>query len=353
LGDDADPQTIRIEQQLDHVLEEFSAFTSFAVQLRFLGEFEYRMAYALLAQMQALEAASNPEPVALSDLPAELRTRFVSPDGKWLLQIFPKDQIWDMGPLERFVTDVRTVDPEVTGTPLQNFEATRQIKTSYEICAGYALLVILLVLQVDFMDKRHVPMMLLPPLAVVLGVAAILQAQDLHGYLLWMVAGYTVGYFIIAFFLDRSSVWDSLLAIAPPGLGLGLALGVLGALGIPLNPANLIILPLILGIGVDHGVHVIHDYHSKPNQIYTISPSTLTAILLCTATTMVGFGSMMIAAHQGLYSLGAVLTIGVACCTFVALVPLPAVLAMISRHQMQQLPQIKLAEETASVAQVA
>jgi predicted RND superfamily exporter protein len=236
---------------------------------------------------------------------------------------------------------------------VQNFEATRQIKTSYEICAAYALLVILLVLQIDFMDKRHVPLMLLPPLAVVLGVAAMLQVAGWQGYLVWMVAGYTAGSFAIAFFLDRSSVYDSLLAVTPPGLGLALALGVLGALGIPLNPANLIILPLILGIGVDHGVHVIHDYHSKPSQVYAISPSTLTAILLCSATTMVGFGSMMIAAHQGLYSLGIVLTIGVACCTFIALVPLPAVLAMISRHNLEAAPQIKLAEETVTSAKVA
>jgi predicted RND superfamily exporter protein len=352
LGDAADAATIRGMQQLDHFLDEFSEL-SYVVQLRFLGEFEYRMAYALLAQMQALEAASNPEPVSLADLPAELRTRFVSPDGKWLLQIFPKDQIWDMEPLERFVTEIRTVDPEVTGTPLQNFEATRQIKTSYEICAVYALLVILLVLQIDFMDKRHVPLMLLPPLAVVLGAAALLQAAGVQGFLAWLVLVYTLGSFAIAYFLDRSSVYDSFLAITPPGVGLAMALGLLGVLGIPLNPANLIILPLILGIGVGHGVHVVHDYHSKPNQVYALSPSTLTAILLAALTTMVGFGSMMIAAHRGLYSLGAVLTIGVACCTFVALVPLPAVLAMISRRNLQAVSQIKLAEETVSVARVA
>jgi predicted RND superfamily exporter protein len=300
-----------------------------------------------------LEAASNPEPVTLADLPPELRTRFVSPDGKWLLQIFPKDQIWDMEPLERFVTDVRTVDPEVTGTPLQNFEATRQIKTSYEICAVYALLVILLVLQVDFIDKRHVPLILLPPLALVLGAAAVLQVMNIDGYLVWLVGGFTLGSLVIAFFLDRGSVYDSLLALAPPGIGLALALGLLGALGIPLNPANLIILPLILGIGVDHGIHVIHDYHSKPNQVYNVSPSTLTAILLCTATTMVGFGSMMIAAHRGLYSLGAVLTTGVASCTFIALVPLPAVLALISRRNRAAAPQLIIADEPETMAQVA
>ena len=53
---------------------------------------------------------------------------YVSNDGKWLIQVFPKDQIWDTEKLAKFVADVRGVDPEVTGTPLQNFEAARQLR---------------------------------------------------------------------------------------------------------------------------------------------------------------------------------------------------------------------------------
>jgi hopanoid biosynthesis associated RND transporter like protein HpnN len=352
-----DPLSQRIAENLDRLLDGYSNLSNFAAQLRFLGEFEYRMSYALLAQFQALEAASNPDPVDVDDLPQELRARFVSPDGHWLLQIFPKDQVWDMEPLEKFVQDVRSVDPDVTGTPLQNYEAARQIKESYEICAVYALLVIVMVLLFDFLDRRHVPWVFLPPLAVVLGIAAALQANNATGYLMPLVAGYTATVFVIAFFLDHSSVWDTCLAIAPPALGLALTLGILGICQVPLNPANLIILPLILGIGVDSGVHVMHDFHAKihakPNRVYTLSASTLNAIVLCSSTTMVGFGSMMIAAHQGLYSLGIVLTIGVAACMVVALVALPAVLALLSRRHIADRPQLKIADETRSVAQVA
>ena len=57
----------------------------------------------------------------------------------------------------------------LSGTPLQNYEAARQIKDSYEICAVYALLVILVVLLFDFLDKRHIPWTFLPPLAVASG----------------------------------------------------------------------------------------------------------------------------------------------------------------------------------------
>ncbi|MFO0917102.1 MAG: MMPL family transporter [Planctomycetaceae bacterium] len=324
----------RIAHNLDQFLDGYSHLSTFAAQLRFLGEFEYRLSYALLAQFQALAAASNPEPVEVDDLPSELRARFVSPQGKWQLQIFPKDQVWDMEPLERFVNDVRSVDPEVTGTPLQNYEAARQIKHSYEICAVYALLVILVVLLFDFLDKRHVAWTFLPPLALVLGVAWMLPTGQMREHLMSLVAGYTVAVFAIALVLDRSSVWDTILAFAPPGAGLALTLGILAVCDIPLNPANLIILPLILGIGVDNGVHILHDFRSKPNQIYSLSASTVNAIVLCSATTMIGFGSMLIAAHQGMYSLGLVLTIGVGACLLVALIILPAILALLSRREL-------------------
>ncbi len=58
-----------------------------------------------------------------------------------------------MEPLTQFVTAVRKVDPNITGTPLQNFEAALQIKHSYEIAAMYALAVIVLVLLIDFLQE--------------------------------------------------------------------------------------------------------------------------------------------------------------------------------------------------------
>jgi hopanoid biosynthesis associated RND transporter like protein HpnN len=326
-----DATSKRLVESIDTVLDDLDA-KSLQEQLMFLGEFQYRMAYALLAQLQAIASASNPEPVTVDDLPAELKNRFVSADGKWLLQIYPKDQIWDMEPLERFVNDVRSVDPEATGTPLQNFEAARQIKRSYEICALYALGVILITLLLDFSQKKNLFWTFIPPLAVVAIAAFMMKTSRLEfdpGLLLFLFTGSAI---LLSMLLDRSAVSDSLFAMLPPVVGLGVTCGLLAMLGIPLNPANLIILPLILGIGVDNGVHIMHDFHSKPNKIYSTSPSTINAIMLTSTTTMVGFGSMMVSAHRGLYSLGAVLTIGVGSCLFLSLVTLPALLTLLSRH---------------------
>ena len=327
-----DPVSSRIAESINSVLDQLDE-ESLQEQMTFLGEFQYRLAYSLLAQFQAIAAASNPEPVTADDLPPELRSRFVSPEGKWLLQIFPKDQIWDMEPLQRFVSEVRSVDPEATGTPLQNYEAARQIKHSYEICALYALGVILITLLLDFSPKRNLFWTFVPPFAVVLLAGILMQTGHLKNNPGLLLAVFTTMTILLSLCLGRTAVFDSVLAMFPPVVGLGITYGLLVILDIPLSPANLIILPLILGIGVDNGVHIMHDFHLKPNEVYCTSPSTINAIMLTSTTTMVGFGSMMISAHRGLYSLGAVLTIGVGSCLFVSLIMLPALLTLFSRHR--------------------
>ena len=344
-----DPVSHRIALNLDRFLDGLTKLP-LQEQMMFLGEFQYRMSYALLAQFQAIAAASDPEPVEPEDLPPELKSRFVSPQGRWLLQVYPKDQVWDMEPLERFVTDIRSVDPEVTGVPLQNFEAARQIKRSYEICAAYALAVIMITLLLDFSRKERLLWTFVPPLAVTLIAGFVLQTRQAAwspGMLLMLDASLS---FVMAILLDRRAVVHSLLAIFPPVVGMGITFGLLVILDIPLNPANLIILPLILGIGVDNGVHIIHDCRSQSDRIYCTAPSTINAIMLTSLTTMVGFGSMMIAAHRGLYSLGAVLTIGVGACLFVSLVTLPAMLTISTRYRCR-LPEMDLGGSRGPAAQ--
>jgi predicted RND superfamily exporter protein len=105
--------------------------------------------------------------------------------------------------------------------------------------------------------------------------------------------------------------------------------GLMGLFGVDLNPANMIVLPLILGIGVDNGVHVVHNFRAQP-QGFRLSASTMNAMALTSLTTMVGFGSMLVAAHRGLYSVGLVMVLGVGACLFVSLVTLPAILTVLA-----------------------
>jgi predicted RND superfamily exporter protein len=106
-------------------------------------------------------------------------------------------------------------------------------------------------------------------------------------------------------------------------------------MGIPLNAANMIVLPLIFGIGIDDGVHLIHDYLHHRGR-YRLDNSTFVAVLLTSVTTMVGFGSLILAQHQGLRSLGQVLTLGVLCCLISSTTFLPALFVLWSKNRPEE-----------------
>jgi hypothetical protein len=333
LRDSYNPATVKLARRLDFFLDHFEK-SSLPQQAAFLNSYQHRMASALFGQFRGLAAASYTAPVALADLPSALTSRFVSREGKWLVQIFPKDQIWEIEPLSRFVADVRSVDPDVTGTPLQNFEAGRQIKQSYENAALYALAVICMVLLVDSLSRKNRLPVLLSPLVVVGFVAMALHTRRIEYNPVLLVAAYAVIAGTIAAVIDFQSVRNTVLAMFAPLAGGALMLGILVLLEVDLNPANLIVLPLVLGIGVDDGVHVIHDFRMQKGR-YRTSSSTINAIVLTSLTSMIGFGSMLLASHRGLYSVGWVLVVGIGCCLFVSLVTLPAILTLISRRNLR------------------
>jgi len=313
---------------IDRFLDRFEQL-SLQQQRAFINDFQQRSAAALYEQMSGIAAAAHPEPVTVDDLPESLASRFISPRGEWLLQIYPKDQVWDNEPLQRFVTDVRSVDPQVTGTPLQNLEASRQIKASYKRAAIYAFAVICLVLLVDFLDRDYTLLTLLSPLAVIVFSVMVMKTRRVNIDPVVLVVTYTVMASAIAAVFDFRNLRDAVLAMLPAIAGGLMLFGALGILGMNLNPANLIALPLVLGIGVDDGVHIVHDFRSQTHR-YRTSPSTMNAIVLTSLTSMIGFGSMMVAAHRGLYSVGLVLVIGVGGCLFVSVVTLPAILTLVS-----------------------
>ncbi|MSR56177.1 MAG: hypothetical protein EXS05_00650 [Planctomycetaceae bacterium] len=282
------PSAASVRGQIDRFLDRLDRLgvdpqgrASVKTQVQLLRDYQTRLTADLLAKLRGLESISTTEPVAAGDLSPTLVSRLVSPNGKWLLQVYPASEIWDIEPLEKFISDVRAVDPEATGTPLQTFEASKAIKRSYETIGLYALFTVCILLWIDFRN-----------------------------------------------------LLDSLLALVPPLAGAALMFGLLALLHVDLNPANLIVLPLVIGLGVDGGVHVVHDYRSQQG-LYAPSASVINAIIVNATTTMVGFGSMMIAAHRGLYSLGLVVTIGVGTCLVVAVILLPAMLTVISRWRHQ------------------
>lgn len=339
-----DPIAMEATAKLDQVLNLLTRL-ELSEQIQLLAEYQGGMLTALYQQLHAIAAISNPEPVSPTDFHPGIRERFVSDSGEWLLRIYPQQQVWEEEPLTSFVEDVRSIDPEVTGTPLQNFEAARQIRESYFHAAIYSLLVICVVLLIDAIELGPLLVALSAPMAVV-GFAYTLRIDAGDQLpILYLMMLYVAVAIVVAMLFSFQQVCYVLLTLLPPLSGVFLMFGVLGILGMDLNPANLIVLPLILGIGVDDGVHVVHDYrHStKP---YLTSPSTINAITLTSLTSMVGFGSMAVAAHRGLASLGLVLVIGVGSCLFVSLVTLPALLTLVDRRSPLDASSNKVSDES-------
>ncbi len=240
-----------------------------------MTQYQEALAYDLLAKLNTLEKISSPEPPSLSDLPQPYVDRMYAKDGTFLLKIYGKGDLWDMDNLETFVREVRSVDPKATGNPLQTYECSLQMKKGYQDAAVYALIMVVALLM-----------------------------------------------------LDLRSVRDTFLALFPVQLGLMSTFGIMGLLGVPLNAANLIVLPLVLGIGIDDGVHIIHDFRKfyQGKGVYRITPSTSMSVILTSLTTILSFGTLMLAQHRGLQSLGLVLVIGTTCCWLSSLLILPAVL---------------------------
>ncbi len=331
LSSRTEPSAISAAKSLDSFLDNLTVM-ELPQQMQVLSGYQNGMLTALHRQFQEIERVSSPQPVSPNDFLPGIHERFVSESGHWLLRIYPSEQVWEEEPLTAFVEEIRSIDPEATGTPLQNYEAARQIRESYFDAAIYALVVISLVLLVDSLKAGTLLVSLVAPLAVV-GFAYSLRFKSGEPVnILQLACLYALIVALVASVLDFKSVRGTVLTLLPPLAGGFLMFGILGMIGMNLNPANLIVLPLILGIGVDDGVHVIHDArHSRGR--YETSPSTINAITLTSLTSMLGFGSMVVAAHQGLVSLGTILVIGVGSCLFISLVTLPAILTLIDRWE--------------------
>jgi len=266
---EADPERIRIIQSLADMLQ------------RIPEQLPPTMPPAVAEQyrrLQTLKAMVVPEPPTVDDLPESLVSRFVGQSGRHLMRIYTTANIWDMDEMEKFVTAVRDIDPDATGSPLQTYESSLQMQQGFITAAFYALVVVLVITWIDF-----------------------------------------------------RSLTASLAALLPMFLGFAMMFGIIGLLDLPLNPANMIVLPIIVGISIDDGVHLMHDYRHRQSKRYMISSSTTTGILITTLTTLVGFGSMMVASHQGLQSLGRVFVIGAACSLLTSIIVLPALLNLCAR----------------------
>jgi hypothetical protein len=276
----ADPLLLELQQKLELLKGKLAAANPTVAAAR-LKTFDESLTRDLIDDMYRLRDVTTPREITLDDIPPRLRERFVGKTGKWLIRAFAKESLWEYEALQDFVNAIRTVDPEATGKPFGTLEGLRCMKQGFEWAGLYALVAIIAVLFVDFRNLRHV-----------------------------------------------------LIALAPLAMGMIFSLGILHLCGLALNPANMIAFPLILGVGADNGVHVLHDYlSSNRQQGYTLGRAIGRGVFVKALTAIFGFATLMLSSHRGLASLGLILTLGVSCCMVTALVFLPAVLRLLSVKQ--------------------
>jgi hypothetical protein len=230
------------------------------------------------ALADALAATST----SIDDLPADLRQSWVTPDGRYRVQIYPAGDAREIDTLSRFVAAVRTVSPEAIGPPVVIHETGRIVTGAFATAAVLALLAIALLLWATQRRIGDVAKTLLP---------------------LVLAATWTLGIFALT--------------------------------GFPINFANIIGLPLLLGIGVTFPIYFVSVWRSGEPALLT-SPMAR-GMLYSALTTAAAFGSLALSQHPGTADLGILLTMALGFTLLATLIFLPALLGPSPRPEASQL----------------
>jgi len=242
-----------------------------------LAEYQRRLAEDFAGQWRRLQVAARPTPLTLGDLPDELRRKFIGKSGHLLLQVYSRLDLRDRPGQARFVDDLRSVDPNVTGQPIVAYESTRLIETSFRFGLACAF-------------------------ALVAGIAALM--------------------------IRRAR--ETALAMVPLILGTLWTVGAMQVAGLSFNLVNVWALPLIIGSAAEYGVNIVlrslesRGHGGGPR----LARSTVMGVALNGLTTMAGFGSLLVAHHRGVWSLGLLLVIGSAMTLTASLVVLPTLVRL-------------------------
>ncbi|MDT8363923.1 MAG: MMPL family transporter [Nitrosomonas sp.] len=233
--------------------------TSTADGKQLLGNIDQDLLALLPETLARLRTALTASEVDIDSLPESLRSRWLSPAGEYLVVAYPASNIDDNDALRKFVRAVQRHAPQVSSAPVIILEAGEAV------------------------------------------VDAFIQA-----FILAFIG------ILFALLVLLRSVLSTLLVLIPLLLAALFTIATTAILQIPFNFANIIALPLLLGIGIDSSIHMVtrsrHQHSSSDDLLHT---STARAIFYSALTTMTGFGSLILSSHPGTASMGLLLTIGI------------------------------------------
>jgi len=240
-----------------------------------MNEFEKSLLASLPERLKVLQTSLSAGPVTFKDLPSELLNHWVGKNGERLLKVFPKKNISDPQNLADFVRAVRGVEPSATGLPIVILESGHTVVKAFMQAFSYAFIFIVIILILLLRNVKDTALVLLPLIyaGILTGAATVL-------------------------------------------------------LRIPFNFANIIALPLFLGIGVDNGIHVVHRARSGASTLTDglLGSSTSRAVFYSALTTVISFGGLAFSRHRGMASMGYMLIIGIVLTVVATLFVLPLLL---------------------------
>jgi len=248
---------------------------------QFIEQVQITLLGTLPKVMNELYGSLNASAVTLDDVPQDIKDRWLSKTGLYRIQIVPKYDLNDLDKMAKFIADVQAIAPETTDLPVMYWESMKEVINAFQQAIIIALITIALLL-----------------LAI------------------------------------RRNLTDTLLVMTPLILAGLFTMASTVLTGTPINFANIIALPLLLGLGVDNGIHMVEKLHhslSEEQNIY--QSSTARAMFYGALTTASSFAGLAFSPHEGIASMGLVITIGIfwiMTCTFVVL---PALSKLVFKHR--------------------
>ncbi|MFM7120059.1 MAG: hypothetical protein ACKOZX_07405, partial [Gammaproteobacteria bacterium] len=243
------------------------------------AEIDTAIRRAVIREIEGLRAVANAQPFTLNDLPADLRARLIDAEGRHLMTIQPAGAI---------------ATHEATG---QFIEAVAAVAPNY---AGRAV--------VEWGVVEVVVMAFLEAVALAVGGIALLLVVYYRGLLL------------------------PLCALVPLTLTTMFTFAGMVVFDIDFNMANILVVPLIFGLGVDSGIHVIDRFQHGGGVGAIYASSTARAVIISALTTIGTFFSLSFSPHKGAASIGLLLTGAISLMLVMTLVVLPSLLQLLPQR---------------------
>jgi len=274
VGDPENPNSRNIIREVLQLLDE-----DISTAAKGLSKFQQN--FAPYFKKSVIKMCST-ESIHQDDLPLSILDRYSNKRrDQFLVTVFPAGNVWqDAELLKRFVGDLERVSDKATGMPVVFRALIEIIGRDGRNAALLTLVIVFLLLWVDFRNPGH-----------------------------------------------------SLMAMIPLALGIFWMVGLMHLTGMQLTVMNVMGLPMIIGIGIDYGVHILHRWrHEGKGKIRIVYSSTGKAILLTSLTTMLAFGSLVFSIWRGFGQLGGALFLGVGACFLTTVIILPGIIGMLERR---------------------